>query len=63
MADFDNQLDARVSEDRRAKLREIEIKVMCYQDELESGKQSLRSGWTISEQVARHRYGATTPFS
>ena len=51
MNDFDNQLDVRLSEDRRARLREVEIKVMCYQDELESGKQSLRPGWTVSEQV------------
>ena len=48
----DNQLDLRVSEDRRAKLREIEIQVMKYQDELESGKQAVKSGWTISEQAS-----------
>ena len=39
------------SEARRAKLREIELKVMSYQDELESGRKSSKSGWTISEQV------------
>jgi len=44
-------LDTRMSEDRRAKLREVEIAVMRYQDELESGRQALRQGWTISEQV------------
>ena len=48
----ENQLDLRVSEDRRAKLREIEIQVMKYQDELESGKQAVKSGWTISEQAS-----------
>ena len=48
----DNQLDLRVSEDRRARLREIEIQVMKYQDELESGKQAVKSGWTISEQAS-----------
>ncbi len=47
----DNQVDIRLSEDRRAKLREVEIRVMQYQDELESAKQPLKSGWTISEQV------------
>lgn len=51
----ENQLDLRVSEDRRAKLREIEIQVMKYQDELESGKQAVKSGWTISEQVDHYR--------
>ena len=51
----DNQIDVRLSEDRRAKLREIEIKVMRYQDELESGKEAVRPGWTISEQVHKMR--------
>ena len=51
----DNQLDLRVSEDRRARLREIEIQVMRYQDELESGKQAVKTGWTISEQASSCR--------
>merc|ERR1719210_1564931 len=50
-ATFDN----RMSEDRRARLREIELKVMQYQDELESGKQPSKPGWTISEQVEQFR--------
>lgn len=45
------QLDTRMTEDRRAKLREIELEVMRFQDSLESGKQQLKSGWTISEQA------------
>jgi len=40
-----------MTEDRRAKLREIELEVMRFQDSLESGKIALKSGWTISEQV------------
>ena len=40
-----------MAEDRRAQLREIEMKVMAYQDELESGKAHSKPGWTISEQV------------
>ena len=47
--------DTRMSEDRRARLREIELKVMQYQDELESGKQQTKQGWTISEQVEQFR--------
>ena len=42
---------ARIDELTRQRLREIEVKVMCYQDDLESGKVSIRPGWTISEQV------------
>ena len=43
------------AEDRRAQLREIEMKVMAYQDELESGKAASKPGWTISEQVEQFR--------
>ena len=50
-----NPLDVRISEDRRARLRDIELKVMQYQDELESGKQPTKPGWTISEQVEQFR--------
>merc|ERR1719495_1658275 len=48
-------LDTRVTEERRALLRDIEMKVMQYQDELESGKKGIKSGWTISEQVEHYR--------
>ena len=44
-------VDFKMSEERRAKLRDIELKVMCYQDELESGDRDVKHGWTISEQV------------
>lgn len=42
-------------EARRARLREIEVKVMQYQDELESGKRSVKAGWTIPDQIEHHR--------
>merc|ERR1712079_952759 len=51
----DESYDARMDEMTRQRLREIEVKVMCYQDDLESGKVSIRPGWTISEQVAHFR--------
>ena len=35
----------------RQRLREVEVKVMVYQDDLECGKESLRPGWTLSDQV------------
>jgi U2-associated protein SR140 len=43
------------ADDRRAKLREIEVKVMQYQDELESGKRALKGGWNIYQQVEHYR--------
>lgn len=42
-------------DDRRAKLREVELKVMQYQDELESGKRTLKAGTTIHQQVEHYR--------
>ncbi|KAK8762979.1 hypothetical protein V5799_034412 [Amblyomma americanum] len=42
-------------EERRAKLREIELKVMKFQDELESGKRPRKQGLTISAQVEHYR--------
>lgn len=44
-----------MTEERRTKLREIEVKAMQYQDELESGQRSLKSGWTVSQQVEHYR--------
>ncbi|XP_060877815.1 U2 snRNP-associated SURP motif-containing protein-like isoform X2 [Metopolophium dirhodum] len=43
------------ADDRRAKLREVEVKVMLYQDELESGKRVLKGGWNIYQQVEHYR--------
>uniref|UniRef100_H2ZCT9 U2 snRNP-associated SURP motif-containing protein n=1 Tax=Ciona savignyi TaxID=51511 RepID=H2ZCT9_CIOSA len=42
-------------ESKRAKLREIEVKVMKFQDELESGQRERKSGISISKQVAQYR--------
>uniref|UniRef100_A0A8C9SP96 U2 snRNP-associated SURP domain containing n=1 Tax=Scleropages formosus TaxID=113540 RepID=A0A8C9SP96_SCLFO len=44
-----------MSEEKRAKLREIELKVMKFQDELESGKRPKKSGQSIQEQVEHYR--------
>ncbi|RZF47241.1 hypothetical protein LSTR_LSTR004950 [Laodelphax striatellus] len=49
-----NSMDMR-DDTRRAKLREIEVKVMQYQDELESGKRNVKSGWSIPQQVQHYR--------
>ncbi|EDV36499.1 uncharacterized protein Dana_GF11923 [Drosophila ananassae] len=43
------------SDEKRQKLREIELKAIQYQDELESGKRRLEPGWTVSEQVEYFR--------
>ena len=43
------------NEDRRGKLRDIELKVVRYQDDLEAGYQSRVSGMTVSEQVQQYR--------
>uniref|UniRef100_H2XVP1 U2 snRNP-associated SURP motif-containing protein n=1 Tax=Ciona intestinalis TaxID=7719 RepID=H2XVP1_CIOIN len=42
-------------ESKRAKLREIEVKVMKFQDELESGQRERKSGVSISKQVSQYR--------
>ncbi|XP_046718759.1 U2 snRNP-associated SURP motif-containing protein isoform X1 [Silurus meridionalis] len=44
-----------MSEEKRAKLREIELKVMKFQDELESGKRPKKSSQSIQEQVELYR--------
>ena len=49
------EMDTRVTEERRQLLREIEVKVMQYQDELEGGRKGIKAGWTISEQVEHYR--------
>lgn len=43
------------SEDRRGKLREMELKVVRYQDELEAGIQKRVSGLSVAEQVQEYR--------
>lgn len=36
-------------------LREIEVKVMQYQDELECGSRKTKTGWSIGQQVEHFR--------
>ncbi|KAF0294034.1 U2 snRNP-associated SURP motif-containing protein [Amphibalanus amphitrite] len=47
--------DMDVSEERRVKLREVELKVVAYQDDLESGQRSVKTGYTLQEQVQHYR--------
>ncbi|KAF7274403.1 U2 snRNP-associated SURP motif-containing protein [Rhynchophorus ferrugineus] len=44
-----------MTEEKRLKLREIEVKAVQYQDELESGQRALKSGWTVPQQVEHYR--------
>lgn len=43
------------NEERRNRLREIEVKAMQYQDELESGRRSIKGGMSIQAQVEHYR--------
>ncbi|XP_053672314.1 U2 snRNP-associated SURP motif-containing protein [Anopheles nili] len=40
---------------RRVRLREIEVKMVQYQDEYESGARQVRSGWTLHEEIDNYR--------
>lgn len=40
---------------KRSRLREIELKIVQYQDELESGERSLKPGWSIAQQTEHYR--------
>ncbi|CAB0027865.1 unnamed protein product [Trichogramma brassicae] len=52
----ENSIDSRdYNEERRNKLREIEVKAMQYQDELEIGKRSIKPGMSIQAQVEHYR--------
>lgn len=42
-------------EEKRVRLREIELKTVQYQDELEAGQRNLKSGWTVLQQCAHYR--------
>ncbi|XP_068603913.1 U2 snRNP-associated SURP motif-containing protein isoform X1 [Brachionichthys hirsutus] len=44
-----------MNEEKRSKLREIEVKVMKFQDELESGKRPKKHGQSLQEQVEHYR--------
>lgn len=52
-SDSDNSKDD--NEAKRRKLREIELKICEYQDELESGERQLKSGWSVKQQVEHFR--------
>ncbi|KAM8823244.1 U2 snRNP-associated SURP motif-containing protein isoform 3-T3 [Spinachia spinachia] len=54
----DSDIKAKMSEmneEKRTKLREIEVKVMKFQDELESGKRPKKPGQSLQEQVEHYR--------
>lgn len=53
--DADTMSDGRLSESRRALLREVEVKVIAYQDEIESGARKLKPGVTLAQQVEHLR--------
>lgn len=42
-------------EEKRLRLREVELKTVQYQDELESGQRNLKSGWTMQQQCEHYR--------
>ncbi|XP_031630121.1 U2 snRNP-associated SURP motif-containing protein [Contarinia nasturtii] len=42
-------------EEKRLRLREVELKTVQYQDELESGNRSLKSGWSVQQQCEHYR--------
>uniref|UniRef100_A0A3B4GIE2 U2 snRNP-associated SURP motif-containing protein-like n=1 Tax=Pundamilia nyererei TaxID=303518 RepID=A0A3B4GIE2_9CICH len=44
-----------MSESKRKRLRELEVKVMKIQDELESGKRPRKSGMSLQQQVEHYR--------
>uniref|UniRef100_A0A672ZAE5 Zgc:163098 n=1 Tax=Sphaeramia orbicularis TaxID=375764 RepID=A0A672ZAE5_9TELE len=55
-ADFQSSLKRfQMSESKRKRLRELEVKVMKVQDELESGKRQRKSGMSIHQQVEHYR--------
>ncbi|XP_071754193.1 U2 snRNP-associated SURP motif-containing protein [Centroberyx gerrardi] len=55
-ADFQSSLRSfQMSEGKRKRLRELEVKVMKIQDELESGKRPRKSGMSMQQQVEHYR--------
>uniref|UniRef100_A0A336N3G9 CSON005757 protein n=1 Tax=Culicoides sonorensis TaxID=179676 RepID=A0A336N3G9_CULSO len=54
-SDSDSDSNLGFDDERRTILREIELKTMQYQDDLETGRRSMKSGYTISEQVQHYR--------
>ncbi|XP_026105261.1 U2 snRNP-associated SURP motif-containing protein-like [Carassius auratus] len=55
-AEFKSSLrNFELSESKRTRLRELEVKVMNFQDELESGKRQMKSSMTLQQQVQHYR--------
>ncbi|RXN23455.1 U2 snRNP-associated SURP motif-containing -like protein [Labeo rohita] len=55
-AEFKSSLrNFELSESKRTRLRELEVKVMNFQDELESGKRQRKSSMTLQQQVQHYR--------
>ncbi|XP_068186468.1 U2 snRNP-associated SURP motif-containing protein [Antennarius striatus] len=55
-ADIQSSLrGVQMSESKRKRLRELEVKVMKIQDELESGKRPMKPGMSIQKQVEQYR--------
>lgn len=44
-----------LDEEKRVRLREIELKTVQYQDELEAGERNLKSGWSVQQQTEHYR--------
>ncbi|KAK2828553.1 hypothetical protein Q5P01_019587 [Channa striata] len=54
--DFQNSLRSlQMSESKRKRLRELEVKVMTFQDELESGKRQSKPGMSVQQQMMCYR--------
>ncbi|XP_039622431.1 U2 snRNP-associated SURP motif-containing protein isoform X2 [Polypterus senegalus] len=49
------QLFSDVSEGKRAKLRELELRVMKFQDEIDSGKRPKKAGMSVQQQIEHYR--------
>lgn len=52
---YEGAFYSHMSESKRKRLREVEVKVMKLQDELESGKRQRKSGMSIQQQVENYR--------
>lgn len=50
-----NFIISEVSDERRNLLRNVELKTMQYQDELEGGQRILKTGWSVQQQVQHYR--------
>ena len=51
----DRRRQSQYDEEKRSKLREVEVQMLEYQDELESGARSLREGESMSSQLEQQR--------